>query len=188
MCGRYYIDDDMFQIVQHQLHVDSDVECDEGDCLPSQLIPIIYQEKMKLKMTKKAWGYTHPKHQGRIINAKCETIFEKVMFQKDIYTNRCIIPATGFYEWDPLKHQISFEDKRKKPIYFAALYHDNEVVIITTKANQTMKPIHHRMPLIIDEEDLYNWLFIDKEAFSLLNNENESIEIVNGLYQQSLFD
>lgn len=91
MCGRYYIDKDTFQIIKQQLDEESDVECDQGDILPSQQIPILYQENKKIKMTKKIWGYTSSKYQGRIINAKCETLFERVMFQKDIYNNRCLI-------------------------------------------------------------------------------------------------
>lgn len=187
MCGRYYIDNDIFQIVKLQFRDDSDIECDEGDCFPSQQILIIYQEETQLKMTKKSWGYTHSKYQGRIINARCETLFEKVKFKEDIYTNRCLIPAKGFYEWDSLKQQFSFENNNE-PLYFAGLFHGDEVVIITTQANQIMRPIHHRMPLIIKQKDIYSWLCCDQEAFSLLNDKNECLEIISGLYQQSLFD
>ena len=187
MCGRYYIDKDTFQIIKQQLDEESDVECDQGDILPSQQIPILYQENKKIKMTKKTWGYTSSKYQGRIINAKCETLFERVMFQKDIYNNRCLIFAKGFYEWDSLKHRFRFENNQKA-LYFAGIYHGEEVVIITTKANNVIKPIHHRMPLIIQEQDIHNWLCDNEKAFTLLKSKNEDLEIIAGFYQQSLFD
>lgn len=187
MCGRYYIDKDTFQIIKQQLDEESDVECDQGDILPSQQIPILYQENKKIKMTKKTWGYTSSKYQGRIINAKCETIFERVMFQKDIYNNRCLIVAKGFYEWDSLKHRFRFENNQKA-LYFAGIYHGEEVVIITTKANNVIKSIHHRMPLIIQEQDIHNWLCDNEKAFTLLKSKTEDLEIIAGFYQQSLFD
>jgi putative SOS response-associated peptidase YedK len=141
---------------------------------PSQLITAIRHlgEHNKLDFIK--WGLqphwasdtTHSP-----INARSETVHEKPMFQHAIKYNRCIIPASGFYEWLPT------EGNHKQPYYirllnsgimgFAGIWErwnaeDGTEVetccILTTSANELMKPIHDRMPVILQSE-MYNlWL------------------------------
>jgi putative SOS response-associated peptidase YedK len=105
------------------------------------------------------------------INAKSETVHEKPMFQHAIKYNRCIIPASGFYEWLPTK------DNHKQPYYIRLLNsrimglaglwerwnaEDGSEVetccILTTEANELVKPIHDRMPVILQPDDYTLWL------------------------------
>jgi len=104
------------------------------------------------------------------INAQSETVHEDPTFTHAIKFNRCIIPASGFYEWMP-------QMDRKQPYYirlrnssvvgFAGLWETrisedgtelNTCCIITTVANDIVKPIHDRMPLILNPEDYNLWL------------------------------
>lgn len=104
------------------------------------------------------------------INARSETVHEKATFQHAIKYNRCIIPASGFYEW---MHQAN----RKQPYYirllnssvmgFAGLWETrkaedgtelNTCCILTTGANDIVKPIHDRMPVILHSDNYYLWL------------------------------
>ena len=104
------------------------------------------------------------------INARSETVHEKPTFAHAIKYNRCIIPASGFYEWLP---QVD----HKQPYYmrlnnssvmgFAGLWEkwkaeDGSQVetccILTTAANEIMKPIHDRMPVILQPDDYGLWL------------------------------
>ncbi len=104
------------------------------------------------------------------INARSETVSEKPTFRHAIKYNRCIIPASGFYEWMP-------QGDRKQPYYirllnssvmgFAGLWETrksgdgselNTCCILTTEANDIVKPIHDRMPVILKPEDYSRWL------------------------------
>lgn len=121
------------------------------------------------------WGI-HAK--SLIINARSETIQERYTFKSLFSSYRCIIPTTGFYEWQHL------EDKKKKgdkfylgfgedePLFLAGLYkpqaNSKESVIITTASNESMKDIHDRMPVIIDAKNIRDWLFDEQFANSYL--------------------
>ena len=116
-----------------------------------------------------SWAKEPPK--GRpMINARLETIARKPAFRAAFSRKRCLIPADGFYEWQK-------EGKEKKPWYFtlegespmalAGVYetwHPPEghalhtCAIVTTEAFGAMRPIHHRMPLIIAPSAVDAWL------------------------------
>lgn len=178
MCGRFYIDESIAQDLSS-----GSANIDARDYYPGENISVLLNEQGHQQLKSKVWGYSF--QNKRIINARCETLFEKKMFCQDIYFHRCLIPCTGFYEWDAHKHKIAFEND--KTLYMAGLYHDNEVVIITTKANNVMAPIHSRMPLILDKDEIDDWLFDDQKVFELLKKNNHEIKIVAGHFQQSLF-
>ena len=179
MCGKFYIDDETRKLVGSD---------DQKDQLPSDQIAVIISHQGKLVSVKMEWGYTHPLIPQRIINAKCETILEKKMFKDDVLYRRCVIPSKGFYEWDQAHHQISFESKNDKQLFMAGIYHDKQVVIITTKANEVMKPIHSRMPLFISKQDMKDWLTNPLLLDKFLKQTNDEIKIVSGHLQQTLFE
>ena len=108
-----------------------------------------------------------------LINARAETVAEKPAFRTAYKQRRCLIPATGFYEWHKLEqgkqaYCISREDHQL--IAFAGLWeyweHDTETIysctIITTTANPAMQAIHQRMPVIINQQHYDDWL--DKQT------------------------
>jgi putative SOS response-associated peptidase YedK len=129
------------------------------------------------RITTMRWGLIpswakDPKALPMLHNARGETIAEKPMFRQAFKKRRCIIPATGFYEWKAVPGQrskqpffISMRDGC--PMSFAGLWEtsrneDGEPVdtctIVTTEANEVLEPIHHRMPLILHRDDWQEWL------------------------------
>ena len=103
----------------------------------------------------------------RAINAKAETITKVRMFSDAFRTDRVLIPATGFYEWDVNKqrHEFTFDE----PLFaFGGVARDCEIkgetrrcgVILTTTANDVVRPIHTkgRMPVVIHRYDYARWL------------------------------
>jgi len=111
---------------------------------------------------------------SKMINARAEGIATKNAYRHAFGKQRCIIPADGFYEWKVVEGQ-----KRKQPMYihrvddepiaFAGLWEtwrgpdrDGEPLytctIITTTANETMAPVHNRMPVILPPERWAEWL------------------------------
>lgn len=107
----------------------------------------------------------------KLINARGETVHEKPSFRAAFKSRRCLIPVSGFYEW-----KKSTESAQKQPYYirgkeevlvFAGLWErwqspEGETIdsysIITTEANDLLKPLHDRMPVILDPSDFEKWL------------------------------
>lgn len=128
------------------------------------------------------WGFPNfAKANAVIINARCETLQEKPTFRKYLDSGRCIVPASGFYEWkaasDPKqkKDKYLIRSEGSRIMYFAGLYgsfldktgiRTNRFVIITTDANEQMSEIHSRMPVVLDKSEAMAWL----------DNANKNIE------------
>jgi putative SOS response-associated peptidase YedK len=109
---------------------------------------------------------------SRMINARAETVAERPSFKHPLRRQRCVIPADGFYEWKVVPGQrtkvpmyIRLKDGR--PFVFAGLWDrwrdaDGRAVttatIITTTANDLMRTIHDRMPVILDVSRYGTWL------------------------------
>lgn len=107
------------------------------------------------------------------INAKSETITEKPMFKNAFYKHRCVVVASGFYEWQAqveenqtLKIPYFISVEHEKPMVFAAIWDRCQVgekeqlgfTILTSEASNQMDKVHHRMPVILDETDMMVWL------------------------------
>jgi putative SOS response-associated peptidase YedK len=118
------------------------------------------------------WGlvpsWANDVNQGpRPINARAETLLDKAHFASALEARRCIVPADGFYEWDAngRPHFVSTLDGT--PLALAALWDrctlaSGDVLvscaIVTTTANETLAPLHERMPVILDGSDWDTWL------------------------------
>ncbi len=107
---------------------------------------------------------------ARTINARAETLAEKHSFRTAFRKRRCLIPADGFYEWSQRegKKQPYFVRMREgEPFAMAGLWerwqepggHDVEsCAIVTCGANELLRPVHHRMPVILPADDFDRWL------------------------------
>ena len=105
-----------------------------------------------------------------LINARAETVAEKPAFRDSLRRRRCLILADGFYEWQTVgdaKRPMRVALRSGEPFAFAGLWSmssDSEgnrissCAIITTAANELLRPIHHRMPVILPEEVEDLWL------------------------------
>ncbi len=108
---------------------------------------------------------------ARLINARVETAAEKPAFRDSFTARRCIIPADGFYEWEPkdrgkLPHY--FFDSGRRPLAIAGLWSSwkdpdsgdriRTCTILTTDANDVVQPIHDRMPVILSDTMWDPWL------------------------------
>ncbi|MFT4145262.1 MAG: SOS response-associated peptidase [Mobilitalea sp.] len=173
MCGRYNImfeedDDEIMEIFQklNEKYQNSLVKI--GEVFPTDLAPIIVKEAKSVKPMLCAWGFPKFDGKGVIINARSETAFEKKTFRDSLLTRRCIIPSTGFYEWDKQKRKHLFRLEDTNALYMAGLYSiykgEMRYVILTTNANESMEGIHDRMPLIIPKEDLETWILEDNKT------------------------
>ncbi len=176
MCGRYYVSEEMKSELE-KIVADLDKKINgisfQGDVVPSANALILAsgpRDQVAAKACR--WGYQTNFSKRLLINARAETVNEKKLFASSLETARCVIPAAGFYEWDAAKNKFSFMDKSKPVLYMAGLYRKEEdmehFVIITTAANSSMEKIHNRMPLILDEKQMKDWLYHRMAAESLI--------------------
>lgn len=174
MCGRFVIAfTDGFH-VRFRVPVD-DVEVKARfNVAPSQFVPIVVSESPNhLEMMR--WGlipsWAKEENTGlKLINVRSETVNGKKMFKNLMSRNRCLVPATGFYEWMKVDEgKVPYYIRRKDHGFmaYAGLYDKwrspsgdiiRSFTILTTAANDLMRPIHDRMPVILRSEDEDLWV------------------------------
>jgi len=140
---------------------------------PTQEI-IIINEIGERHLLPSRWGFLplwakDPSVGNKMINARSETLAVKPAFRHAFKKQRCLIVADGFYEWqsrEGRKYPVYIRLKSKEPFGFAGLYNVWEspegdalctCTIITTEANELIRPVHDRMPVILprDKEDFW---------------------------------
>jgi putative SOS response-associated peptidase YedK len=140
---------------------------------PTQYAPIVYQPRGARETLNARWGLI-PKwvkepfnFSANLFNARAETVNEKSSFKRPFESQRCIVPASGFYEWKkPSKQPYFIHSADGEPLAFAGLYdhwqnEDSEIysyTILTTSPNEVMAELHDRMPVILSPEAFDLWL------------------------------
>ena len=170
MCGRYYIDPDSDDL--EIARILASVKCSKregsdacvvktGEIFPTDVVPAL---TVKAAMPMK-WGFGFNDKKARVINARLETVAEKPMFRQAFLKQRCLIPASFYFEWkkeETKKQKIAIGTG--KTIFMAGLYRfedDTDLpvfVIVTRPAVSDIAGIHDRMPLILPEECREAWV------------------------------
>jgi len=119
---------------------------------------------------------------AKLINARAETVAEKPAFRSAFRQRRCLVLADGFYEWQQQeskkqKQPFYFRLSDEQPFAFAGLWERWEdatgeeiesCTLLTTEPNELMRPIHNRMPVILDPKDYDLWLDPEVKKSELL--------------------
>ena len=166
MCGRYNFtveqNDEIIEILEKLNAKFHNTAVKTGDIYPTNLAPILTLEQEEISPVVSAWGFPKFDEKGVIINARSESAAEKRTFRDSLLNRRCIIPSTGFYEWDSEKRKFLFRMEGTKVLYMAGLYNyyreELRFVILTTAANESIKEIHDRMPLVIPRQEVSAWI------------------------------
>ena len=163
MCGVYHIDNKTVKEIQEIVH---EITCklnQTGDIYPSQSAIVITGRKHKLIAEVMKWGFPHFQGKGLHINARAETVLEKRTFRNSALYHRCVIPACHFYEWDMSKNKATFYREDNSSLFFAGIYNsfegENRFIILTTEANDSVIKVHDRMPLILERDEIEDWIF-----------------------------
>ena len=161
-----------------------------GDVHPTDLAPVIEMENQRLKLNICRWGYSLSKGKNLVINARVESVLDKPSFKNGIQYHRILIPASGFYEWNQLKEKNMFTRSDSTVMYLTGFcdWFENErrFVILTMAANESMKKVHDRMPLILEKEQLRDWFSNDKMK-AILHQKSVMLKRQAEYEQQSLF-
>ena len=174
MCGRYSLNARADEIVELFKLAESIAFGPRYNIAPTQMAPIIRfdgdTQQRRLDLVR--WGLTPKwmKGQRPIINVRSETIADKPTFRKAFQERRCLVPATGFYEWQKLgtaKQPFHICHSDRSLFAFAGIWDrfkgaDDELIesyaILTTSPNAVTGSIHNRMPVILDPVGWERWL------------------------------
>ena len=179
MCGRYNLVAKPEKIVEtFQLHRLPCYEASYNIPPGQKILTVVQLDDGSYKAVYLYWGLIphwakERKMSSHLINARAETLAGKPAFKAAYQQRRCLIPATGFYEWQKLeqgKQAYCIHHEEQQLFAFAGLWeyweHDTETIysctIITTAANELMQSIHDRMPVILDKQNYGQWL--DKQS------------------------
>ncbi len=159
MCGRYQIDADNKTIGQYYGKSYTASFKAHYNIAPSQQMPIVTEDHIE----EKKWGLPltfGEKIFKKLINVRDDSL-QKPWAKRFLQTGRCLIPATGFYEWKQTKdHKIPYYVglPGHNLFSFAGICDEEGYAIITPGANKQMKEVHDRMPAILTDEESKQWI------------------------------
>ena len=178
MCGRYVLKRKDLEALMEQLGVKDPREfVSRYNIAPSTVIPAIrassdngQREAAALQWGLVPWWSKDPKSGAKLSNARAEGIASKPAFREALRKRRCVVTASGFYEWQTvgrLKQPWFFQMRDESPFVFAGLWERWRSVdgvelqtcsLITTTPNDVVRPLHDRMPVILRGETIDTWL------------------------------
>lgn len=177
MCGRFTNSAKAEQVKKEFKVAAGDSILPKFNIAPSQKIDVVYTPDTERVFSQLKWGLVphwakDSEIGNRMINARAETLSEKPSFREAFKSRRCIIPASGFYEWQKKgaggKQPYYFYLKEKEVFGFAGLWESwidkttgeelETCTIITTEANKVLERVHERMPVILKSESYDEWL------------------------------
>lgn len=168
MCARYELGSEELEFLRilHGLEPSDEVfrafRC--GEIRPCDLAPILRADGLRLAR----WGFPAP-DKRTIINARAESLPERISFRRALAQGRAILPASAFFEWlgekagQKRKFRFTLESGHMALaalVYESATESGDETrfVIVTRPANESMHAIHDRMPVMLGEEEQERWL------------------------------
>ena len=143
------------------------------DVYPSQQAPIFTAESVLPTFCK--WGFDGIYGKQLIINARAETVTDKPWFATDFKCNRCVVPSSGFYEWDSDKNKHLFERADGKALFlagFCKMQNERRFVILTKVATPPVAEVHNRMPVLLDKSEIDSFLCDTEFALQRLAETN----------------
>ena len=191
MCGRYYIESDqadseLADILEElqRIHGNSEAHAAMklGEIFPTNIVPVLFSQGPTLMK----WGYSG--YGNRVINARSETVLEKPMFRRSMMERRCLLPASGYFEWmrtpsgGKSKQKYALFQAGQSTIYMAGLWREEQgealpvFVILTKAAGAGIAEIHNRMPVILPEAARKAWLSTSADPGRLMDMAAESMD------------
>lgn len=179
MCGRLNVKKSVDPAVKDELGVEFD-SIENDDLRPTQRVAVVHSAHGQLSQINPRWGIQPDWANKLIINAQSESIQNKRTFSQAYAMNRCVVPCSGWYEWQGergSKTKYHFSGTYRHVLYMAGILfsHDQigfELVTLTRKANSQCEQYHHRMPYLLEAARVGQWLSstqLDLEALSPSN-------------------
>ena len=191
MCVRYYLDEEiddetLEELLEQSLRIAAKLSAKikvSGDIRPTDIAPVIAPSSRNRSVGAfpMQWGFTHPKRGMLVFNTRMETAKERDMLAGSVNDRRCLIPASGYYEWkktDPRKKdRYAFRAEDGSPLYLAGLYIRTSdehrlpcFTILTQDADRSIKELHPRMPVLVPYSRAEEWLSPDTDLLDMIQN------------------
>lgn len=182
MCGRYALYGPISRLSERFAASIDELPADFGpryNAAPMQMLPVVRQRPGGERVAHLLrWGLLpgwarDPGIATRLINARAETLAEKPAFRAAYRARRCIVPASGFYEWKAVpggKQPYYIQPANDELFGLAGLWERwtspegtpiDTFTVVTTAANATLQALHERMPVILQPADYGPWLSRD---------------------------
>ena len=208
MCGRFYVDEGTAREIEQIIRgVDLRIQkMRTGDIYPSQSAGILTchsrqknplsagsaaENSPALEMNEMHWGFPQYQKKGLLINARAETALERKTFRESVLHRRCVIPARHFYEWDSDKNKVILFREDRPVLFMAGFYNrfqdEERFIILTTQANASVNPVHNRMPVVLENGELEDWVYDDKFTEYALHKTPPALWREQEYEQQSFF-
>ncbi|MGH6924806.1 MAG: SOS response-associated peptidase [Propylenella sp.] len=198
MCGRYTLiaNAEAIRLIFQLPAFDERLVAQRYNIAPTQPIVVVRHGPKGRELLPARWGLIpwwakDPKTLPLMINARAESVAEKPAYRDAFKYRRCLVPASGFYEWQKRergpKQPYAVQPADRAPIAFAGLWETwhgpdgseiDSAVIVVTDANQLLMPIHDRMPVVLEPNDYATWLSQNtppEEAAALLKPAREDL-------------
>lgn len=168
MCGRFSLDASIDVIIERYKAKNTVEFLPKEEIFPTNVAPVVINNgNNEIRMMK--WGFVFDFTKNPLINARAESVDIKHSFKYSFLNKRCIIPVTGFYEWEnvdgkKIKRKIFIQEDIFSLAGLYNTFRDKDgnpyeaFTIITTEANKDMKKIHQRMPVILPKDVEGLWL------------------------------
>lgn len=187
MCGRFVINmpsDLMAQLFDAVPSNDLPAVPNFNVC-PTTQVHVVSAGEGGRKLGAMRWGfiprwYKKPNDGPLLINARAETIAEKPAFKSACRERRCIVPISGFYEWmrdGDVRLPWYVQRTDGQPMAMAGIWQKrgedgmSTCAVVTTQAHGKMSEIHHRIPVILEQQDWGKWLGEEGKGAALLMQE-----------------
>lgn len=192
MCGRKFSDESLsWSVYRDQLNLFADHPpsnfAPNYNIAPTHMVPVCLMEDGNRVLRALQWGllpfWAKEKKVGySMINAKAETLEEKRSFSPLLKSKRCVVPVSGFYEWQRKsktdKQAFAISRVDDQPLLLAGLWASNSnlevetYTVITRAPNEFVAQVHNRMPAILEKDDVDTWLDGEwRDALPLLQRE-----------------
>ncbi len=161
MCGRFQMTPEAWSAASRLASIPSFIEIPLGFIYPATLSLVLtaaenHPDSLTGELAKFGWKWKADRPLQ--INARSETAWTSPLFGPHMRHDRAVIPASCFFEWTPAKEMISCREPESPVLYMAGFVTDGSFVILTTKANDSIRDIHHRMPLVLREDQVTPWI------------------------------
>lgn len=199
MCGRFCIDGNTVREIEKLVwQIEEELKRElfgiwqtARDIHPSDMAPVLTAEDERLCCRWQRWGFPGFEGKQLIFNARSESALVKRMFQESVEHRRVVVPAAWFYEWSKNREKNIFRQKGQDVLYMAGFYDrrgdEDRFVILTTQANASMRPVHDRMPLVLERDEIRQWLGRDCPLKAFLQKTPAPLERQTEFEQMSLF-
>lgn len=187
MCGKctILVYDEVLQIVreiaeENMVAFEADAPVRRSLAFPKSVAPLITPtfdtlapspalDQGTLDVRELSWGFVESWKPGVVFNTRIESAV-KPMWRDSMEHRRCVLPVTSFFETSreetypspktgrPIKRQYEFCVPGQSVIFIGCVWRGDAFSMVTTEANEDMAPIHHRMPVVVRQEELPLWL------------------------------